>query len=74
MVFRRQSLEEHRDYFREGWTLCPKVPSSTAVRGVSLIGRFIALSGGDLTGLTWSPHIDEVRKMLPKERGCRILF
>jgi hypothetical protein len=73
MVVRRQRLEERRDYFRKGWTLFPKVPSSTAIRGVNLMGRFIALSGGDLTGLTWSPHIDEVRKILPKERECRIL-
>jgi hypothetical protein len=73
MVVRRQRLEELRDYFREGWTLCPKVPSSTAFRRVNLMDRLIALSGGDLPGLTWSPHIDEVIKMLPKERQCRIL-
>jgi hypothetical protein len=70
MENRPKCLQEHRDNLRACRTAFHTAPTSHTLRGTNPMGRHNSLSGVTLdTRLTWSPHIDQVRKKTARMIG-----
>jgi hypothetical protein len=69
MDYDHKCLKEQRDNIRACRTALHPAPTSKILRGTNPMGQNYSLSGVTLDKrLTWSPHIDQIRKKTAQDR------